>query len=235
MLIFKRIREALAFFGAYALDITRVVLVLCLPLLAVETALVFLAVDENTTAAVVFAQIIAQYLYRPVYQAGLIHLLHTKVTGEPFSMKNTLTLVSGSWVRLLAVNVVRDACFVLGFFLLVVPGILAISRLCLAQFHVVLENRAPRESLIRSYAETRVFMWEIAGSMTALAVLLLSLKVAADQAFVTLGIKSLAAGVVQLTVSLVLTSLFTILYFRFHGLAAQGQNQGPPPFQQEDF
>ena len=224
--MFRRLFETLAFFRAYMLDIARFLIPVTLPVVVLETALSLRAMEMETSAAAQWLPFLAGFLFRPVYTAGLIWQITRLVDGVPWTLKECLAVGIRCWSRLLLVYVVSSVLIFAGLLAFLIPGLVVLARLSLAEFGVVLEGMGPKEALIRSNARVRGFTLEMVGCTLVLSFLLLSLDLIAGFVLMKLSLQGYATGVVTSLVFLVLSSTLTILFYRFYDLALQRERAG---------
>lgn len=154
----------------------------------------------------------------PVLAGGLISYLTTIVVsglataligdasiGRTTGPRAALDRMRGRWPALLAVSVVVSVLAVVGFFALIVPGLLVLAVLLPAASIVVLEKAGPGVALRRSAALTRGVRLRILG-ITALAYLITAVIGSAVLALVPAS-ATLSATVIALSVQALVSAV----------------------------
>ena len=226
--VILRLGETFSFFRAYARDIASFLLYATFPVIIIENFLSYYAAVYDFSPQIKTLPILIHFMYQPIYTGGLIFMVSRLVSGESWSVKESLFVGLGCWLNLLVVNVISSAMIVLGLFAFIVPGLFIFSRLSLAEFSVVLESRSPIDALTYSSKITRQFTWQIIGSVVLLSALLIGVKILINIIIATFSLKHLFVFMVSELIIIILWSNLTILLFRYYGLATKA-------FQQNDI
>jgi hypothetical protein len=91
----------------------------------------------------------------PVYMGALIRLMAGRARQERPSTSALITAAIPQWSALLTLKIVASFLILVGFGLIIVPGLWLWGRLAFAEFYLVLFGMGPREALQRSLLATR--------------------------------------------------------------------------------
>jgi len=217
--IILRLGETFSFFRVYARDIASFLLYATFPVIIVENFLSYYAAVYNLSPEIKSLPILIHFVYQPIYTGGLMFMISRLVSGESWSIKESLMVGLGCWLNLLVVHVISSALIILGLMAFIVPGLVVLARLSLAEFSVVLERRSPMDSLIHSNRITKGFTWQIIGSVVLLSALLLAVKLLISIIIATLSLQHFFVFMISELIIIILWSNLTILLFRYYDLA----------------
>lgn len=223
--IIIRLRETLSFFRTYVRDIGKFLLYATFPVIIIENFLSYYATIYNYPPEIHFLPIIIHFLYQPIYSGGLIFLISKIVTGEPWGVRECLSVGLACWVNLVLVNIISSLLIILGLIAFVIPGLVVFARLSLAEFNVVLERLSPIDAIVQSNRITKKFTWQIIGSVFLLFAMLLGAKLLINLVVATFSIQYLFIFMASELLIIILWSTFTILLFRFYDLANKAQSK----------
>ena len=225
--VITRLGETFSFFRVYARDIASFLLYATFPVIIIENFLSYYAAVYEFSPEIKSLPILIHFMYQPIYTGGLIFMISRLVSGDGWSVKESLLAGLGCWLNLLVVNVISSALIILGLFAFVVPGLVIFARLSLAEFSVVLERLSPIEALVHSNRITKQFTWQIVGSVVLLSALLIGVKLLINIIITTFSLKYLFVFMASELIIIILWSTLTILLFRYYDLATKA-------FQQDD-
>jgi hypothetical protein len=223
--VMLRLGETFSFFRVYARDIASFLLYATFPVIIIENFLSYYAAVYNLSPDIKSLPILIHFMYQPIYTGGLMFMISRLVSGDSWSVKESLLMGLGCWLNLLAVHVISSALIILGLFAFIVPGLVVFARLSLAEFSVVLEKRSPIDALTRSTRITKRFAWQIIGSVVLLSALLLCVKLLINIIIATLSLKHLLVFMVSELIVIILWSNLTILLFRYYDLAIKASQE----------
>ncbi|MFK5892787.1 MAG: YciC family protein [Pseudomonadota bacterium] len=158
------------------------------------------------------------FLFNPLYLAGLIFLLSALSNNKTVSLSQCLGLGIYKWFVLFIVSVLYGLLTGFGLFLFVLPGIWIFLRLILAPFLVVLNESSPMDAIIDSFRLTESEFWSIAGTTT----LIFSLIILLQQSIITFLPDNSIITIVVSVIGDILWSILTILWFRYYDLLKYG-------------
>lgn len=219
--VILRLGETFSFFRAYARDIASFLLYATFPVIIIENFLSYYAAVYDFSPEIKSLPILIHFMYQPIYTGGLIFMISRLVSGESWSVKESLLVGLGCWLNLLVVNVISSVLIILGLLAFILPGLVIFARLSMAEFSVVLERLSPIDALIRSNRITRQFTWQIIGSILLLSALLIGVKILINIIITTFSLKHLFVFMVSELIIIILWSNITILLFRYYDLATK--------------
>lgn len=101
-------------------------------------------------------------------QGANAHALNSAWQGDPLPYRTVFARALARILVMLMTIVVQTICIFVGFLLLIVPGIIASLKLCLAPLFVALDRAGPLEALSLSWLATRGLAGAIFLSMLAI-------------------------------------------------------------------
>lgn len=223
--VIMRLGETFSFFRVYARDIASFLLYATFPVIIIENFLSYYAAIYDFSPEIKTLPILIHFMYQPIYTGGLIFMISRLVSGESWSVKESLLVGLGCWLNLLVVNVISSVLIILGLLAFILPGLVIFARLSLAEFSVVLERRSPIDALIHSNRITRQFTWQIIGSVVLLSALLIGVKLLINIIIATFSLKHLLVFMVSELIIIIVWSNITILLFRYYGLATEASQK----------
>jgi hypothetical protein len=219
--VIMRLGETFSFFRVYARDIASFLLYATFPVIIIENFLSYYAAIYDFSPEIKTLPILIHFMYQPIYTGGLIFMISRLVSGEGWSIKESLLVGLGCWLNLLVVNVISSVLIILGLLAFILPGLVIFARLSLAEFSVVLERLSPIDALLHSNRIAKQFAWQIIGSAVLLSALLISVKILINLIIAAFSLKHLFMFMVSELIIIILWSNITILLFRYYGLATE--------------
>ncbi|MCF8062665.1 MAG: hypothetical protein K9M82_09130 [Deltaproteobacteria bacterium] len=223
--MFRRLFETFAFFKTFILDIARFLVPVTLPIVLLETFVAYRVVEMEAAGLIHWLPFGINFLFRPVYTAGLIWLISGLAAGEERSFGECLAVGFRCWMDLLGVYIISTVIIFAGLLALVVPGLIFFARLALAEFCVVLEGMNPRDALVKSNRLARGFTGEIIGCTVVLSFLLIGVDIISSYMLARFSLQGLGTGVIVSMVFMVLSATLTILFYRFYDLSIKKQEE----------
>lgn len=222
----KRLIETVSFFRVYGWQLGRGFVVLYLPMIVLNLLLPGMAEDAQERAGMIGLSYMVHFLYQPIYTGALIYWLARIEAGENWSLKEGFIVGISLWDKLIVVNLISHLLIVLGVLAFIVPGLIAYSRLALAEFRVVLNSESAQTAVRGSFVMTRAFTWEILASSGIMFLFFLTLELVFGQINRAMGGGMATDLLFSSLLSVVLLINLTILLFRFYGLA-KGRDVNP--------
>lgn len=134
-----------------------------LPRIALVPA--FPAVGPTALSGMFVLGMVLTYIAGATAQAALVPALYRALTGEPRALGRSL---AGGPARLLpavATQFCASIATMIGFVLLVIPGLIVATMLCVALPACIVERRGPLDSLRRSRALSKGHRWRLFGML----------------------------------------------------------------------
>lgn len=119
----------------------------------------------------------------PIYMGALIRLMAQRARNERPTSSALITAAIPQWSSFFSLKIVVSFLILVGFGLLVVPGLWLWGRLAFAEFYLVLFGLTPREALQRSLLATRGHLGLILVLLLLTNMPLLMLGLSIEQAF----------------------------------------------------
>ncbi len=174
---------------------------------SVLAALPKLIVGREGAVAVTLSVLVtlAQYFVQFIGQIATVYGASRRLAGVSFTLGEALGVAVRRFLPLLAVGLMVGLVVILGFLLLVIPGLIAAVMLVLAVPACVIERSGPVASLNRSLYLTKGNRWRIVGALLLVVVLPLF------GSFAVVGLAGAVAFGLQLQVAIILAVILGLL------------------------
>ncbi len=190
------------------------IMAICLPFLF-GIALFQVVLTEaypSSPMAFMAAMVLGAVIY-PIYMGALIRLMASRARQERPTSSALITAAIPQWGAFLSLKIVVSFMILVGFGLLVVPGLWLWGRLAFAEFYLVLFGVSPREALQRSLLGTRGHLSLVLVLLLLTNIPILMLGLMLEQAFAALAANLLFQ--LMLTTGLATLELFVhVVLFR---------------------
>ena len=103
-------------------------------------------------------------IFGPIYIGAMVYALSRIKQGQPPTYSEAILVGLRNWGRLFIAHLIAGVLILLGFIVLVVPGIMLLVRYALLDPAVILEGAAPGEARRRSTELTSGIRWQIFGA-----------------------------------------------------------------------
>lgn len=183
--------------------ITAIVVVALSPVVIMQSIALFLEPFEKMMLT--FAALLPSIVLQQLAAAALVHLTYDRLRGRRTTVGRSFRTALQRLLPVLAVALIVGLIMLAGFFLLLVPGLIAMVCLYVAIPVAVLERRSIVESLRRSLDMTAGRRWPV--FWIVLVLLSIGLGVAVVGAALTLGVDEVVGGFAQIALSLVTTGI----------------------------
>ena len=173
-----------------------------------------------------FPPMIIALLAYPIYTAGLIFYIASAVAEETIDTKTAWKLGIKYWAQLLLLSIIVGASIMLGFLLLIIPGIILVARYAFSEFELLLNNRRPLDAMKCSWDTTKSLIWTILGGYLVIAIVLYSPYISLVAVF---GNEEFELGLLDNALNIlysVLSSIYMIFTFRVYHLSKEQHNNG---------
>lgn len=210
--------ETWTFFKGNVWGICYVIMPFIIPLSVFYTVVDYLHQGEQGGGSLV-PYMIGLAVY-PIYQGAMILYLASVVTGNYVAVGEYYRRALRFWGPLLFVYIFSTVAMMVGFMLLIIPGLIIMGRVALAEFYCVFENLPGTDAFSESWKATEDTQWLLVGGILILSALttlpIYIIQYALMQA-------DLLNPVVSFFISIanaVLTPLVTIFAFRVYTLSS---------------
>ncbi|MES2819406.1 MAG: hypothetical protein V4812_10525 [Pseudomonadota bacterium] len=151
------LRDAWYFFSRHLAAIA----LLCLPLIVLENLARQLVAGWSRPETAVLFDLLVGVLFYPLYTAALILFIDARNRGLQPRARDLLTMALWLWPTLVLLVGLSSLAILLGFSLLVLPGLWMMAKLAFAEYLLVLRGRSPVQALHESFARTTGLFWPI--------------------------------------------------------------------------
>jgi hypothetical protein len=212
----QRLSEVLYFFRNNFVPIARFVIPISIAYIVIAYLLMLDRVGQPSAMghfSLMF--LVATY---PIYVGAEIYLIAGLAQGESRGLLDCLHFGLQNWVNLTVILLITGLAVFFGLLALIIPGLIAYSRLGFSPFISALEKQGPFEALQESIKLTQPYMWQIIGASLIIFLGLIAITLALNGVA-----RAMPAGYVfayfASIVSDLLGTLPTILLFRYYTLA----------------
>ena len=165
----------------------------------------------------------------PIYTAGVIFYIASAVAGEAINTKTAWKLGIKYWAQLLLLSILVGISIMVGFLLLIIPGIILVARYAFSEFELLLNNRRPLDAMKCSWDASKNFIWTILGGYLVITIVLFGpyfglVAIIGNEDF-ELGLFDNALNIIYS----VLNSIYIIFAFRVYHLSKAQHNNGLNP------
>jgi hypothetical protein len=161
---FDILRESAYFFVHNLLRIAT----LCLPWLLLEALAGQFLQGALDTELQPGHSILLALLFYPLYSALLILLLDARSANRSVSKRELLARALRLWPTLAVLTALSTLVIMLGFSLLILPGLWVMLRLIFAEYLLVLDGLEPLAALKESFRLSDGYFWVIAGCLLSI-------------------------------------------------------------------
>ncbi|SON52559.1 hypothetical protein [Vibrio tapetis] len=173
-------------------------------------------VDFDSTSPLQSLLIWGPLLLLPIFQAALIMMLKSQVTGERLSVSDCYRLGAAAYLRLAAIYLCAGLGIMFGFILLVIPGLIIMSRLCIAEYYCLFEGKTAMDSLQASWQKTKEYQWPILGGYLLVMIVQALPIIAIDQLLEITQLMNPITRFLSGAFESVLISVLTVFTFRLY-------------------
>lgn len=221
----KLLMDSWSFFKNHAVAISMITLPIVIPI-DVLTALYqyFLANEELKLSEQLIPMFIAMLVY-PIYAAGIVFYIASVISDEIIDTKTSWKLGTKFWWPYVTMSFFVGLVVMLGFVLLVIPGIIFAVRYAFSEFELLLNKSNPLDSMKNSWDATKDYMWLILGGYFVITLVLYAPYYLIAELFDE---SSVYYWVIDTTLNIifsVLGALYTIFAFRVYEFAKLQHNQ----------
>jgi hypothetical protein len=204
----------------------RYLLYLCIPFVFAEALLAegFLTLSDHGQGEgeqrISIGYYVAQLGIQPLYMAVLIQFLQARTRGLPVDRAKVVSEAFALWPMMVLLVVMKNLLIIIGFMLLVIPGVWIAVRMAFAEFHLVEKREQPVESMRSSFASTEKPFWTILVVFLVPQALLMLLVWLLNSVVLTLGnlfILNVLLHMMYVMLLLYITIAFYRIYMQPHG------------------
>ncbi len=215
----KSLMESWTFFKNHVVAIALIILPIVVPI-EILTALYqyFLAGEELELTEQLIPMLIGVIAY-PIYAAGLVFFIASVIVGERIDTQTLWRLGAKFWLPYLIMSVLVGFTVVLGFILLIIPGVILAARYAFTEFELLLNELKPIDAMKNSWHITKNYMWVILGGYIVITIVFYAPYYLIVLLFDDASVSYLVFGTASNIIHSVLGAMYTIFSFRVYELA----------------
>lgn len=154
----KLLADTWSLFIENVVPISQIVLPIAIPTLIIEAIIQnLLGTDSSHIPKNLIPTLIA-ILVNPIYSAAIIFYIASIVSGDRIDTITLWRLGIKFWLPYVILSILFGLAVMLGFVLLIVPGIILWVRWSFASFDLLLNQSTPREALRNSWTATKSYV-----------------------------------------------------------------------------
>lgn len=165
--------DSVRLFRTHYIAIAMIVLPIFIPVEIFDAIYSSYILDEDSSFFEQLPIMFVGILVSPIYTAGVIFYIASVLVGDAIDTKTSWRLGIKYWMPLFVLNFFVGLVVMLGFLLLVIPGIIFIARYAFAEFELLLNNRSSLDAMRESWETTRKFLWLILGGYLVITLVLM--------------------------------------------------------------
>jgi hypothetical protein len=224
----KSLADTWSLFKGNVIPISLIVLPIAVPAAIIEVIIQNLFTTDSSHFQNQLVPLLINMLVYPIYQVATIFFIAAVVSGEKIGISTLWRLGVKFWLPYTILSILFGLSAVVGFLLLIVPGVILLIRWSFASFDLVLNQSKPYEALRCSWMATKSYLGVLLKGYLTLIVILYCPNVLLSQIMeFWLGKTSISFQVFDTTLNLVyevLSVMFTIFSFYIYSLY-RAQNQ----------
>jgi len=191
----------------------------------------FLAGDEFVLTEQLLPMVVGLIAY-PIYSVGVVFYIASIISGEHLDTKSLWKLGAQFWLPYIILTILVTMAVILGFILLVIPGLILASRYAFSEFDLLFNQSRPLDAMRSSWNSTKEYMWVILGGYAVITLCLYAPYYAVASLFDESSVSYLALNTLSNIAYSVLWALYTIFAFRVYAFSklqsSQSLNQDAP-------
>lgn len=180
-----------------------------------------LGVDAGTRSIVV-PMLVGMLIY-PVYSIAVVFYIASRIKGDHPGTVTLWRLGLRFWLPYTLLSFCVTGVIMLGFFMLIVPGLVFATRYAFAEFDLLLNQRRPLASMKQSWDLSRDYFWLILGGFAVITLVLYVPFYALMSWLPESGLAYTTLDSASTVIYPVLNVLYTVYAFRIYDLARTQQ------------
>jgi hypothetical protein len=225
-------------FRENVVSISIIVLPIAIPTLIFEAVIQNLLVTDSSHIPQNLIPTLISILVNPIYSVAVIFYIASIVSGEKIDTITLWRLGIKFWLPYVILSILFGLAVMVGFVLLIVPGIILWVRWAFASYDLLLNQTSPRKALKNSWTATKQYVGLLLKGCSILFLILYGPNMLLTKLMQgALGKTSISFQIFDSALELVyiiLDVMFTIFAFRVYSLyRAQNLNPGDEPLAEE--
>lgn len=225
----ESINESGIFFKRNLQWICLIILPISVPLEIFSVVMEYYFDDENTFTASDWLPLLFEALLYPVYQGAVIFYIASALTDEYLPLKQYYQLSIKFWFPLFFLYLITGGAVFIGSMLLIVPGLIIMSRIAFSEFYCLLHEQSALEAFSSSWDETKDQQWFILKGILLIYAFIFAPYIGISYIIDALEIWNPILSVIIGCSFTVLSSLLTIFAFRVYTSVPERLNKASNP------
>ena len=220
LMVKKSLADTWSLFKENVVPISLVVLPIAIPTMIIEAIIQNLFVTDSSHIPNQLIPTLIAILVEPIYSVAVIFYIASIVAGEKIDAITLWRLGIKFWLPYVILSILFALSVMVGFILLIVPGIILWTRWSFASFDLLLNRSKPYEALRNSWTATKSYVGVLLKGYSTLIVILYGPNLLLTKLMEgSLGKTSISFQVFDSALELVyivLDVMFTIFAFRIY-------------------
>tara|TARA_R110001583_G_scaffold26571_11_gene95879 strand:- start:4146 stop:4841 length:696 start_codon:yes stop_codon:yes gene_type:complete len=140
-----------------------------IPISIVSSGLEFAVAQEWYPESISWLVLALDSAIYPIYQGAIILYIASALTGDYLKRSECYRLALTFYLPLLGIYILGGAATVVGFMILIIPGLIVVSRLSFANLYCLLDKSKAMDALNSSWENTKNIQWLILSGILILA------------------------------------------------------------------
>jgi len=153
------INDAWFFYKKHFSAICLILLPFIVPITIGLRTIEYIAGDAWYAQSILLLSIIAGAAIYPIYQGAIILYIASALTGKHLTTAEYYRLSLKFWPTLFSIYVITMVAAIGGLFLLILPGLIVLSRLSFSNFYCIFDEANSANALSLSWENTKDIQW----------------------------------------------------------------------------
>lgn len=208
------ISDSWLFYKRHLFALCALLIPFIIPISIVSSITEFVAGEEWYPEYISWLVVVLDFAIYPIYQGAIILYIASALTGDYLKKSEYYRLSLKFWRPLMWLYVLCGILIVGGFMLLIIPGLIVLSRVSFSEFYCIFDESSAKDALSNSWENTKDIQW-----LLLVGILILSLAISGPLWLVeyllsSIELWNLVLSFVSGVIASFLAPLITIFAFR---------------------
>lgn len=130
-----------------------------LPISIVSSGIEFAVSEEWHPKSISWLVMVLHFAIYPIYQGAIILYIASAGTGDYLKKSEYYRLAINYYPQLIWIYILSGVAMTVGFMILIIPGLIILSRISFAQFYCLLDTSKAMDALNSSWENTKSIQW----------------------------------------------------------------------------
>ena len=219
------ISDSWLFYKSHAIALCALLMPFIIPLGIISSCVEFMPNEEWWSEYLLWFSIALSSALYPIYQGATILYISSALKGDYLKNSDYYTLSLRFWNTLFILYIMVSLAILAGFLLLVIPGLIVLSRVSFSEFYCLFNNMKATESFQNSWEQTKDIQWLLLKGILIVTFAIYVPFCAFEYVLNSIESWNLMFSFLSFVGSSFLLPLFTIFLFRVYSLHNEELNQ----------